>query len=387
MPPPFHFLWQGLAGLLALMALAGAVFAVAGGRLVARYRSDEPEDAVAAGLAVALLKPLHGAEPHLAADLQSFLEQDHAGPSTLWLGVQDEDDGALPIARALADAWPARVRVVLDPRRRGANAKIGNVMNLDEAARADGAPIVVVTDSDIAVPPHWLSAVLLGLGAGRAGLASCFYFGTAARPTLWARLAAMGVSYGFFPQGVVGFAVGERPAMGSTLALRRETLEAVGGFASVKDVLADDYELGRSVIDLGLEVVHPPVLVGHGCAESTFRELWRHELRWARTIRGLNPVGYAGSLVVHGPPLGVLGVALSGFAWWALAALAVSVVARLWLKGRVDATVGASSGPWWLLPVRDMLSLAVFVAAWFAARVDWRGSRFHVGRGGGLSPV
>ena len=138
---------------------------------------------------------------------------------------------------------------------------------------------------------------------------------------------------------------------------------------------------------LGLEVVHPPVFVGHDCAESTLGELWRHEVRWAKTIRGLDPGGYAGSFVTHAVPLAWLAYLLSGLAWWALAALAVSILARLWLKGRVDAVVGVTSGPWWLLPVRDMLSLAVFVAAWFASRVDWRGSRFHVGRDGGLTPV
>ncbi len=385
MAAAFPILLQSLSAIAAALALAGCGFALAAGRLVGRYRLSRPESRGSGR--VALLKPLHGGEPNLRRNLETFLRQDHAAPAILWLGVQDEADAALPTAHALAAAHPGRVRLVLDPRRRGSNAKVGNVMNLADAAAGEGADVVIVTDSDIAVPPGWLSAVAAAVDEPRAGLASCLYFGTAARSGLPARLGAMGVSYGFLPQGAVGIAVGARPAMGSTLALRRETLEAIGGFAAVKDVLADDYELGRAVTGLGLKVVHPPVLVAHDSAESTLGELWRHELRWARTIRGLDPAGYGGSVVTHAVPLALLSLALAPAIWWSWTALAAAILARLWLKGRVDAVVGASSGPWWLLPFRDMLSLAVFVAAWFAARVDWRGSRFHVGRDGGLTPV
>ena len=260
-------------------------------------------------------------------------------------------------------------------------------MNLEEAALAEEPDIVVVSDSDISVGPAWMTGLLSTLERPGAGLATCLYYGVAARPTAPARLAAMGISYAFLPQGAAGVAIGVSPAMGSTLALRRGTLAAVGGFASVKDVLADDFELGREVRRLGLEVETSPVLVGHDCSESTWRDLWRHEVRWAATIRGLNPVGYAGSLVTHVAPLALVSVLLAPSAWWAWTSLAAGVLVRVWLKGRVDRAAGASTGTWWMLPIRDMLSLAVFVAAWLTRRVDWRGARFHVGRGGELTPV
>lgn len=378
-----------LGVLLCLAGLAGAGFAAFAGLTLARYEArPAPEPQGSPG--VAMLKPLHGPEPELQENLRSFLHQDYAGEARLWMGVQRADDPALEVARTLVAQAPGRASAAVDTETHGANAKVSNLINILRAA--DRAELVVLSDSDMRVPPDYLRRLVAALEAPGVGVATCLYHGRASLPGLWPRLAAMGVSYGFLPQAAVGVRVGARPCMGSTIALRRETLDGIGGLERVKDVLADDYEIGRAVRGLGLEVVSPPFLVAHGSAETSARELWSHELRWSKTTQGLDPAGHAGSVITHATPLALLGAllvagGLPGLLPPALLILLATILARLWLKGRVDRAAGASTGPWWLLPIRDMLSSAVFVGAYLTPRVDWRGARFHVGRGGELTPV
>ncbi len=382
----------GLAFLIAgavflLLAVAGCGFCVHAGRSLRRYRSEVPQQATAAP-SVVLLKPLHGVEPTLAADLRAALAQDYAGVVSMRMGVQRPADPALEVARALVAADP-RATVVLDATEHGSNRKVSNLINLSRRIEAE---VVVLADSDIAVAPDYLTRLTAALAEEGVGAVSCLYFGRASRGGFSAALSAMGVSYGSLPIFAVGVSVGATPCMGSTIALRRQTLEAVGGFACVKDVLADDYELGAAVRALGLKTIVPPFLVAHGCGEETLAELWRHEVRWAKTTREIDPGGYAGSVVTHPLPLALMGwglLCLSGspVAWAGMAVTAVALGTRLWLKSRVDDVTGATSGPWWLIPARDILSIAVFVGAHLARRVEWRGSRFHVGRGGELTPA
>ena len=374
-------------GVFLILALAGCGFCVHAGLAVRRYRSA-PVSPLASPPSVVLLKPLHGAEPTLAADLRSALEQDYAGAVTLRMGVQNPADAALPTAQAVAASDP-RATVVLDATEHGANRKVSNLINLSHDLDAG---VVVLADSDIAVPRDYLARLTAALAEPGVGAVSCLYSGRASRGGLAARLSAMGVSYGSLPLFAVGVSVGATPCMGSTIALRRETLEAIGGFDRVKDVLADDYELGAAVRALGLKTIVPPFLVVHGCGEATLSELWRHELRWAKTTRDIDAGGYAGSVVTHPIPLALIGWALlslskSPWAWTGGAVALLAFAARLWLKSRVDATAGVTTGPWWLIPARDILSVAVFVGAHLARRVEWRGARFHVGRGGELTPA
>lgn len=379
-----------LGALLCAAGLAGAGFALFAARVLDGYRPGPPPEADH-WPDVAVLKPLHGPEPQLETDLRSFLRQDYPGGYRVWFGVQRPDDPARSVAGGLASGSPLTASMVVDERAHGANAKVSNLINIAEAAAP--AEMVVLSDSDIRAPPDYLRRLAAALQVEGVGVASCLYYGRASAPGLWPRLSAMGVSYGFLPQAAVGVAVGAAPCMGSTIALRTGTLEAIGGLARVKDVLADDYEIGRAVRDdLRLEVVSPPFLVSHGHAEASFRETWAHELRWSKTTQGLDPAGHAGSVVTHATPLALLGVLLiaagePGLLPPAVLILLVTILARLWLKSRVDGAAGAATGPWWLLPIRDMMSFAVFVGAYLTRRVDWRGARFHVGRDGQLTPV
>ena len=365
---------------LLLLALIGCGYTFVAALLLGRYQPGlAPEPAVAPD--VAILKPLHGAEPALVANLASFLDQDYRGGVTMLCGVADPADPATEAVAILAAApSAASVALVVDGTCHGTNGKISNLINL--ASRAS-APVVIASDSDIAVAPDYLRRVVTALSAEGVGAVTCLYRGRG-DAGLWSVLAAAGISYQFMPAVVVGLSTGRaHPCMGSTIAMTADTLAGIGGFARVADQLADDHALGAAVRETGLAVVVPPMLVIHGCDETGLAGLLRHEIRWNATIRALDPLGYVGSIVTHPVPLASIAVALAGGAGWQVFALAA--VARVSLKLRVDMIAGASSAPLWMLLPRDILSFASFLAGLFARSIDWRGARFRMARGGRLS--
>jgi ceramide glucosyltransferase len=219
------------------------------------------------------------------------------------------------------------------------------------------------------------------------GAVSCLYRGVA-RGGIWARLASMGIDYHFLPGVVVGLRLGlARPCFGSTIALRRETLAAIGGFRAFVDRLADDYAVGEAVRATGMKVAIPRLILTHSCSEATAAELLRHELRWARTIRAVSPLGYAGSIVTHPLPLALVGAALTGFGAFGLAMIAAAAACRLALQRQVDHTLRVSHERQWLGPARDLLAFGIYVASHFVDVVSWRGQRYRVRRGGTLVAV
>ncbi len=368
---------------LLLIALCGAAYAVAVAVLAARLltgASDPPPNATPP---VTILKPLSGAEPELEAALTSALSQDYAAPVQMVCGVSDAADPAIAVVNRLKQRFPDRdIALVVDSRVYGANRKVSNLINMLPSAKHD---VLVVADADIAVPRTWLSAVLGALSQPGIGAVSCLYAGEGRGR--WAQLAAMGISYQFLPNAVFGTATGlAHPCFGSTIALRRQTLNQIGGFAAFRDCLADDYEIGRAVRAKGYGLAYPPLTVRHICTERSLRELWTHELRWARTIRTVDPVGHFGSVVTHAVPLGLLGAVLA-FSLPGLAVLATVLAARLFLKSRIDHIAGVRAGPAWLLPVRDVLSFGVFLASLAGRGVAWRGERLRIGERGAIHKV
>ncbi|MES2057910.1 MAG: bacteriohopanetetrol glucosamine biosynthesis glycosyltransferase HpnI [Pseudomonadota bacterium] len=333
--------------------------------------------------AVTLLKPLHGAEPRLFENLESFLIQDHAGPIQLLCGVQCPDDPAIDVVAALRTRYPnVAIDLVIDPANHGANHKISNLVNMMAEARH---AILVLSDSDMVATPDYLPRVLSALDTRDVGAMTSLYHGRG-DAGLWSRLGAAGLSYQFLPGVVFGVALGlARPCMGSTIAIRRETLDRIGGFARFSDVLADDYAIGEAVRALGQKVAVPPMLIAHASAERSFIELWRHELRWGATVRGVVPGAYIGSVIGMPVPLALLGAALIPVHMTGLAVALASLVVRAIVTLVVDRRTGMRAAPLWLLPIRDCLTFAIFVASFFTASVDWRGRRLKMADDGRVS--
>ena len=372
-------------GLLVLAAVSTVYWLVASW-CTAGFRHRPPSRGSTFTPHVTILKPLRGAGGHLYERLRSFCEQDYADYQIV-VGVRDADDPAIGVvSRLIADYPHLDLRLVVSDREVGANPKVSNLANLYEAAKYD---ILVVADSDIHVGPDYLRSVVAPLEDPEVGLASCLYRGITDRG-LWATLGAMFINEWFFPSALVGARLeGVRYAFGATMVCRRETLERVGGFARLAPYLADDYQLGQLVAGDGGRVVIVPYVVDTSVIATTLRELFLHELRWARTYRTVRPLGYffsvvtlalpictLGLLAVEAAPAGVLGtLVLAG------ARLGGTAVVSRALELRLDVRHLC------LVPVRDTLSLAIWAASFLGRTVQWAGQRFRVDRQGKLMRV
>ena len=372
---------------LSAVAVAGTVYTLLAALLVGRFMRKPPGTA-AHSEAVTILKPLYRSEPDLARNLETFFTQDYDGPVQIVFGIQDPNDPALAVVHALQAKYPAfDTAIAMEGARHGANAKVSNLINMLEAARHD---TLVLSDSDISVGDRWLSQVTAALARPGVGIVTCLYTGEPALGghKLWSALAAMGTSYNFLPNALLGKTLGlAAPCFGSTIALKRQTLDEVGGFAAFADHLADDYELGRAVRSKGYALAIPAMGVSHTAAEDSAGELFHHELRWTRTIRLVNRGGHFGSFVTHGFAFALMAATLQGFNPVSLAIMASALAARMILKNRVDAYFGTDAGPYWLLPLRDLLSFAVFLASLSGESVHWRGTHFAVEPSGAMSQV
>lgn len=325
--------------------------------------------------AVTILKPLHGSEPDLYGNLAGFCVQDYPSPVQIVFGVADPADPAVAIVRKLIADFPDRdLALTIDAHRHGANGKVSNLINMLGEARHE---LLVISDSDIVVGRDYLQAVVASLDRPGVGLVTCLYRG-AATTGAWARLAAAAIDYHFLPGVLVGLKFGlAKPCFGSTLALRKETLDRIGGLQAVADELADDYALGALVRGAGLTIAMPSMVVAHLCAERSARELFRHELRWARTIRSVDPLGYYGLAITHALPFALLGVLLGGVTPAAMIVVG-ALVCRFVLQVELDRSFRLRDDVFWMGPVRDILSFVVFVASFFGRGVEWRGHRYGV---------
>jgi ceramide glucosyltransferase len=333
---------------------------------------------------VTILKPLYGAEPRLAENLASFMDQELGAHLQVLLGIQHAADPAGEVVGRLIAERPGRdIALVVDATPHGSNGKVGNLINLATLATGD---VIVLADSDIEAPPGYLQAVLKALSAPGIGAVTCLYRGVAGNG-LWSRLTARMIDWHFLPNVLVGLATGmATPCMGSTIALRRETLDRIGGFTAFADQLADDYEIGRAVRRLGLAIAVPPLLVGHACHDRTFADLWAHELRWARTVRLVDPWGYAGLVLTHPLPFALVALLLGGGAL-SLAVVALALACRLAIQIQVQRLTAGRLADHLLGPARDLLSFAVFVASFLPGRLTWRGNRFGVDKAGRMTGI
>ncbi len=361
--------------LLVACAFIGAGYAVASARAVVHFfRTAGPAEAEHPPVTV--LKPLHGAEPGLAENLESFCAQAYPSAVQILFGVQDAKDLAIGIIEALQKKHPhLDIALVVGTYREAANPKVANLITMLPRAKHD---VLVVSDSDIGVPAHYLRAIMATLTQPGVGAVTCCYTGRAS-DRFWSKMAAMGIDYQFLPAVLYGVGMGlATPCFGSTIAMRKSVLMEIGGFAAFGERLADDYEIGRAVRERGYRIAMPPFVVTHSANEASAAELFRHELRWARTIRGIDALGHLGSVITHPVPLAMLAVLLLGFSYPALAALVAALAARLWLKHRIDRVLGISGLSSWLLVERDVLSFIVFLSSFFIRQVDWQGHRYKV---------
>jgi ceramide glucosyltransferase len=367
------------AGLLFASLMALAYVAVAIGR-VRRFGRREPL-AGTAGVPATILKPLCGDEPFLYENLRSFCDQEYPQFEIIF-GVRDPADPAIPAVERVREEFPdLEIRLIVDDCVHGHNHKVSNLANMSGAAKYD---LLVVADSDMRVDRGYLATVTAPLSDPRVGVVTCLYVG---RPALnaWSALGAMFINEWFLPSVLVAQATTAMPlSFGSTMALRREVLDSIGGFPMLADELADDYVLGQRVAARGLRIVLSPNVVETVVAESSFRSLWWRELRWARTIRSIQPLGYALSFVTYAVPLALLHLLVSPFRPDGWVILAAAIGLRVSAHRAARRAFGVSAGRAWAAPIRDLLSFVVWASSFCGRTVRWRGYEMVVERGGRL---
>ncbi|UPY35112.1 bacteriohopanetetrol glucosamine biosynthesis glycosyltransferase HpnI [Sediminicoccus sp. KRV36] len=362
-----------------LLALAGAVQALFARRALRALAGTPPPPVPA--LPASLLKPLHGAEPGLADNLAACLAQRHAAPFEVVFGAADPADAALPLAAAAMAPSSTPARIISGGALLGANRKVSQLVHLAAVAQH---PALVISDADMRCPPTWLTAVTAPLADPAVGLVTCLYRGEPADDGLCSRLAALGIDWHFLPNAALGEALGQaQGCYGATMALRRDTLTQIGGFEPLLPLLADDHALGEAVRAAGLRVIVSPVIPAHVMSEKSFITLWQHELRWARTVRMLKPGGFLGLAFTHPVAWALLALALWPDAL-TLGVLGLTCAARLALAQGVDAALGVPGAwrRWAWLPLRDLLSAAIWAAALWPGSVVWGAHRYRLGADG-----
>lgn len=330
---------------------------------------------------VTLLKPLYGLEPFLEEAIASSMAQELTCEVRYVFGVHSPADPALELARRVAARFPhIEAMFVVDGRKHGTNPKSSNLINMAEAAGL--SEVVVLSDSDTVLEPGELQAAIDALSAPNVGVCSALYRARPGRAGDWARsFGAWFIDYWFLPMAALHARLAPLAVTYAPLvAIREDVLEQIGGLKALANEFADDNALGRLVREAGYKVTFVPKVTETLANDPTLAELFTHELRWSRTVRGIDPLGFFASVVTHPGPLPLL--LLVRPSWWAVAAIGGLVLLRWVLSLLVAGRLGRASGMIVPNPLslwfRDMFTFAVWAAACFVRSVDWRGQKIEL---------
>jgi len=341
---------------------------------------------------VSILKPLKGTDPDIYESFRSHCLEDYPEYEIIF-GVADPADPVVASVEALQREFSGYpIRLVVCPEDLGPNVKVSNLEQMLRTARYEH---LIVNDSDIRVEPDYLRRVMAPLvrepnavdpaKAERVGMVTCLYRGVAAR-TFGSRLESLGISTDFCPSVLASHQLenGLHFGLGSTLAFRRADLDRIGRFRAIVDFLADDYELGRRIAGLGLEVRLSDVVVETHLPAYDLRGFLAHQLRWARGVRDSRPGGYFGLVTTFGLMWALLNLIATQGASWSWDMLGMVVLLRLAVALGIGHTVLRDRHllrHLWLFPVRDLIGVAVWVASLVGHTVTWRGDHFELRKG------
>ncbi|HXR38104.1 MAG TPA: bacteriohopanetetrol glucosamine biosynthesis glycosyltransferase HpnI [Terracidiphilus sp.] len=390
-----HAIAHSVEMLTTVLTLAGMGYFLAALIAARAFLSARRAPLPAFAPGVSILKSLKGLDPGMIDAFRSHCRQTYAGEYELLFGVSSLDDPAAAAVEQLKQEFSSHaIQLVECPARLGANGKVSNLVQLAAHARYD---FLLINDSDITVSPHYLERVMAHFAPQpnasshaakpqrETGLVTSLYRGRAHR-TLPSRLEALGIATDF-QAGVLLSRMIERGlhyGLGSTLAVSREALEAIGGLETLVDHLADDYELGARVDRAGYRVALSAEVVETGVPAYNWRGFIDHQLRWSRTVRDARPWGYAGLIFTHGLAWALLNVVASGVSPLSLWLLGLSFFLRLTVAMTVGAQVLADHQTLpalWLLPLRDLVAMGIWAAGFAGNTIVWRGQRFELKNG------
>ncbi len=350
---------------------------------IALQEADDAEIPAAPALPpVSILKPLKGEDPEIYASFRTHCRQDYPEYEIVF-GVSDPNDPALHAVEQLRREFPDRpIQVIVCPQSLGANTKVSNLAHMARVAKYQH---FVVSDSDVRVPKNYLRRIMEPLAERDVGMVTCLYRGISGE-TLGSRLESLGISTDFCAGVLVARSLegGIRFGLGSTMAFRRPDLEAIGGFESFVDCLADDYELGRRIAALGKEIRISDVVVETFLPSYDRQGFFDHQLRWARAIRDARPAGYFGLVLTYGWQWAMLALMVSGGPIWAWRSVGMALVLRFVVALTVGLGVLEDRQVLLLLPLiplRDTVAVYVWLKSFASDEVTWRGDRFLLKKG------
>ncbi len=364
------------AGYLVLVVIASVRF---------RRSQRRSSDGETAYPPVTLLKPLCGLEPGLEANLTSFFEQQYPSFEIVF-GARRDDDPALNVARRISGRYPSvPVKIVATGEPLYPNAKVCSLVKMYARATHD---YLIISDSDVHVAPNYIADVVRPLLDPRNGMVTCLYRGVSTGG-LWSKLEALGMSVEMTSGAIVANLLeGMKFALGPTMAVRRDALDAVGGFEPLADYCADDYVLGRQIAESGRQVVMSHHVIDHVVINRSFATSMRHQIRWMKSTRFSRRAGHVGTGLTFATPFGLLGLLAAGaLQHWTLG---IVMFAAAYLN-RVMMAISAGWGVVrdrnalrlaWLYPLRGLMEFGFWCASYFGCMIEWRGDWYRLEEGG-----
>ena len=375
-----HSVLTVVAVFCALLALAGAAYFMMCVVAASRFQREcsHPSETRFTP-PVSILRSLKGLDPHMYAAFRSHCLLDYPEYEVLF-GAGDLNDPALALVEKLREEFPqVKLRIVHCPNVLGLNGKVSNLAQMLPQARYE---YIVINDSDILVPRNYLSRVMAPLAQPGVGMVTALYRGLAGK-TLGSKLEALGLSTDFSGGVLVARAMegGIRFGLGATIATTKTVLHEIGGLEPLADYLGDDYELGARAAAAGYQVRLADIVVETALPDYSFRDFWAHQVRWARNVKDRRGAQYFGLIVSFGLVWSALAVLAAPREWWTWLVLVVTTSLRLASAIVIGRGVLADPqvlGDLWLLPLRDLVALAIWLVSYFGDEVEWRGLRFKL---------
>lgn len=322
---------------------------------------------------MSLLRPLHGKDENTEENLRSCFAQNYPNFEIL-VATHDPNDAAVSVFETVRAEFPEgpKARLVVTGRPILPNAK---AHSLDQLVREAKHSLLMMSDADVRLAPDTLSVLAAEFQDPSVGVITCPYRAVPGR-SVWSRLEAIGINTEFFGGVFVARMLeGVKFALGPAIAARREVIESVGGFEELGEFLAEDFVFGQRAAEQGYRVTLSSSVVEHRIGNQRFRENLRHRLRWARSTRRSRPVGYWGQAFTN--PLSVVFLLwAANHRMWPLLVLTVALrgLAAREISGRVLSS-SMSLASWLLLPVQDLLSFLLWLAAFFGNEIHWGGRK------------
>jgi ceramide glucosyltransferase len=330
---------------------------------------------------VSLLKPVRGVDFASYENFKSFCTLNYPDYEILFC-VNEMNDPAVPLIERLKQEFPARrIEIFAGAKQIGSNRKVNNLALLTQQARHE---ILVQSDGDVRVGPEYLREVVAPFADTGVGVVSCFYRGIAEK-NFWAELEAIGAASDFFAGALVANLPGSVTfALGASVATTKTWLAKIGGYEALANLLADDYEIGNRVHKAGGKVLLSREAVWTMYPAQTFQSFWDHQVRWSRTVRLVRPASFIGLIFTHGLPLAILAAVIAPAAWIGAGFLGAYLVLRLlmaWVAGVWGVGDEVLRRKLWLVPLRDAIHFAVWLAGFTSNRVKWGGVEYAIDGG------